>query len=70
MKQSRDPYNKVGRFILEELKERGVSYDYACRWKEPAYIVDIKNRLRNQKRNALLNMLGNMAASPITGAIR
>lgn len=33
MKTSRDPYNKVGRFILEELAAKGVSYHYACKFK-------------------------------------
>jgi hypothetical protein len=30
MKPSRDPCNKVGRFILEECAAHKVTYDYAC----------------------------------------
>jgi hypothetical protein len=33
MKVSRDPYNKVGQFILEELKQAGVTYAFACQHK-------------------------------------
>lgn len=30
MKLSRDPYNCVGKWVLTELKEKGVTYAYAC----------------------------------------
>ena len=33
MKVSRDPYNRVGKFILEELKQAKVLYGYACQHK-------------------------------------
>ena len=33
MKLSRDPYNMVGKNILEACRKAGMSYAYACQWK-------------------------------------
>ncbi len=33
MKLSRDPYNMVGKQILEACKKAKLSYKYACKWK-------------------------------------
>lgn len=33
MKQSRDPYNKIGLHVLRELIKRRETYGYACYWK-------------------------------------